>query len=114
MYQQTWGQIHVTVFELQIQILDKQENTSIILTQKAPSMFLTTLPISNTSGSAADMSAIVKFLYHKRSSFPNKYYSNLLTRTRKFQLLCRTKCSALPLLTATWANKTTLLHVGTS
>ena len=47
-------------------------------------MLLTMPPISKTIGSAADISAIVHFLYLKHGSFYYMDSSNLFTGTQKF------------------------------
>ena len=76
-------------------------------------MFFTILPISNTGVSAADILGIVYSLYLKLGSFSDMeyYFWQLaycdLKVPNRFVGLCSD-------LIATGANKTTLLHVGTS
>ena len=73
------------------------------------------LHISKAAGSAADISAIVHFLYPKLGSFSDMEYSFYkpvygdLKVPKHF-----IKCSVLLLLTASGANEMILLHVGTS
>ena len=77
-------------------------------------MFLGMLHISKAASCAADISAIVHFLYPKLGSFSDMEYSFYkpvygdLKVPKHF-----IKCSVLLLLTASGANEMTLLHVGT-
>ena len=74
------------------------------------------LPISNTGVSIAYILATVHFLYPKLGSFSDGVLllPTCLPGLESPQVLRRIKCSALPVLTGTGANKMTLLHVGTS
>ena len=89
-----------------------------VLTLRRVSLFLKMFPISNTGDTAAYILATVHFLYPKLGSFSDmEYYFYQLP----YQDWKVPKCfvgliqmHALPVLTATGANKTTPLHVGTS
>ena len=85
------------------------------LTLKGLSLFFKILPISNTVVSAAYILATVHFLYPKLNLAPFSTWStSCLPGLESPQALHRTKFSVLPLSTATGANKTTPLYVGTS
>ena len=79
-------------------------------------MFFKILPISNTGVSAAYILATVQFLYPKLGSFSDMeyYFYQLAYQDSKVPKCFVGLIHALPLLTATGANKTTPLHVGTS
>ena len=77
------------------------------LTLRRLSLFFKILPISNTGVSISYILGTVHFLYTKL------LLPTCLPRLESPQALCR-KCSALPFLTGSGANKMTPLHVGTS
>ena len=88
------------------------------LTLTALSLFFKILSISNTGDSIAYNLATVHFLYPKLGSFSDMecYFYQLACQDLKVpkRFVGLNKCSALPLLTGTEANKMTQLHVGIS
>ena len=86
------------------------------LTLRGLSLFFKILLFSNAGDSIAYILATIHFLYPKIGSFSDMvyYFYQLAYRDSKVLKRFVGKCSALPLLTGTGANKITPLHVGTS